>query len=69
MNTYYVETYFRKGTDVKRLDDIPALDDYTQDTKQLKITANSKDDMILKVLKKCKNVAYVHVLEVQQKQI
>ena len=30
------------------------LDDYTQDTKQLKITAKSKDDMTTKVLQEYK---------------
>jgi len=45
------------------------LDNYTQDTKQLKITAKSKDDMTLKVQSEYKDVAYIHVLDIQQEQI
>jgi len=69
MKTFYIEAYFREDTDVKGLDDIPVLDDYAQDTKQLKITAKSKDDMTTKVLQEYKDIAYIHIIKVKQEQI
>jgi len=69
MKTFYVEVYFRKDIKVKGFDNTPMLDDYKQVTKQLKILAISKEDMISKVLKVDKDVAYIHIIEVQQEQI
>jgi len=69
VKTFYVEIYFRKDIKVKGLDDVPVLDNYKQTTKQLKILAISKEDMISKVLKTYKDVAYIHIIEVQQEQI
>lgn len=69
MKTFYIEAYFREDIKIKRLDDIPILDDYIQKTKTLKIIALNKDEMTSKVLKEYENVAYISVLEVIEKEI
>ncbi len=67
MIEYFVEVFFRKEEGKKnKLDDVPNIDDYYNETKPLVLKANSKERLEEKITLAYPTVAYIHIQEERQ---